>query len=68
MPETIQAFPGGTIAQLAAPAGWRRIDFISDLHLHEGAPATWSAFRSHVLGTQADAVFMLGDLFDAWVG
>ena len=67
MPDTGPARPG-RIARFEAPVAWRRIDFISDLHLHEAAPATWSAFCAHLRATPADAVFMLGDLFDAWVG
>jgi peptidyl-prolyl cis-trans isomerase B (cyclophilin B) len=32
-------------SELVAPAGWARVDFISDLHLHAGAPATFEAWR-----------------------
>jgi UDP-2,3-diacylglucosamine hydrolase len=53
---------------LLAPAHWRRIDFISDLHLHEGLPRTLAALQRHLLSTPADAVFLLGDIFEAWVG
>jgi UDP-2,3-diacylglucosamine hydrolase len=51
-----------------APATWRAIDFISDLHLSELMPATFAAFAAHLQGTDADAVFVLGDLFELWVG
>ncbi len=51
-----------------APAEWRRIDFISDLHLAEDTPRTYESWRAYLLGTTADAVFILGDLFEAWVG
>lgn len=51
-----------------APAHWRCIDFISDLHLQAGSPRTWGALRRYLLATPADAVFILGDLFEAWVG
>lgn len=51
-----------------APAHWRCIDFMSDLHLQVAQPRTFAAFRAHLLGTPADAVFILGDLFEAWVG
>lgn len=67
MPDAGQAH-SGPLARFDAPAAWRRIDFISDLHLHEAAPATWAALQAHLRGTPADAVFILGDLFDAWVG
>ncbi|MEP6875599.1 MAG: UDP-2,3-diacylglucosamine diphosphatase [Burkholderiales bacterium] len=51
-----------------APPAWRRIDFISDLHLAEDTPRTFAAWRDYLLNTRADAVFVLGDLFEAWVG
>jgi len=53
---------------LHAPAHWRSIDFISDLHLHEGLPHTLDALAQHLRGTQADAVLLMGDIFEAWVG
>ena len=52
---------------LAAPAAWRSIDFLSDLHL-QAADATFEAWRGHLQRTDADALFILGDLFEAWVG
>lgn len=54
--------------EVVAPAAWRRIDFISDLHLSENTPEVFSAWRDYLLGTSADAVFILGDLFEAWIG
>lgn len=51
-----------------APAHWRCIDFISDLHLSEAMPATFAAFDTYLQATPADAVFILGDLFELWVG
>jgi UDP-2,3-diacylglucosamine hydrolase len=54
--------------ELIAPPAWRCIDFISDLHLAEDTPRTFAAWRDYLLGTRADAVFILGDLFEAWVG
>ena len=65
---------GATDAALAAlpelrlPAHWQAIDFISDLHLSAAMPATHAMWRSYLAGTPADAVFMLGDLFELWVG
>lgn len=53
---------------LQAPAQWRCIDFISDLHLQANEEATFSAWRSYMQRTAADAVFILGDLFEVWVG
>jgi UDP-2,3-diacylglucosamine hydrolase len=54
--------------ELVAPPGWARVDFISDLHLHEGAPATFELWRRYMAQPEADALFILGDLFEAWVG
>jgi UDP-2,3-diacylglucosamine hydrolase len=53
---------------LHAPPSWRCIDFISDLHLHDGLPATTQALSNYLQHTPADAVMMLGDIFEAWVG
>jgi len=54
--------------ELAAPPAWRCIDFISDLHLAQDTPRTYAAWRDYLLRTDADAVFILGDLFEAWIG
>ncbi|UUX94670.1 UDP-2,3-diacylglucosamine diphosphatase [Aquabacterium sp. J223] len=51
-----------------APAGWRAIDLLSDVHLSADHPRTFEAWRSALLETDADAVFMLGDLFEVWIG
>jgi UDP-2,3-diacylglucosamine hydrolase len=51
-----------------APAAWRAVDFISDLHLSPALPRTTQAWTDYLRTTTADAVFMLGDVFDAWVG
>jgi len=55
-------------AALNAPARWRAVDFISDLHLSESEPGTFDAWRQYLRHTPADAVFILGDLFEVWVG
>jgi UDP-2,3-diacylglucosamine hydrolase len=55
-------------AALDAPAHWRTVDFISDLHLQPGEPGTLHAWQHYLAHTPADAVFILGDLFEAWVG
>jgi len=54
--------------ELAAPAAWRTIDFISDLHLADDTPRGFEAWHRYLLGTNADAVLILGDLFEVWVG
>jgi UDP-2,3-diacylglucosamine hydrolase len=60
--------PFPTSDELIAPPSWRCIDFISDLHLHDGAPKTTAALERYLQETPADAVLILGDLFEAWVG
>ena len=54
--------------ELIAPSHWRTVEFISDLHLQASEPATVAACRSYLASTQADALFILGDLFEVWVG
>ena len=56
------------IAELTAPLSWRTVDFISDLHLHASEPATFTAWQRYMESTPADAVFILGDLFEVWIG
>ena len=68
MPEAGAPAPLPAHFRLTAPSPWRAVDLISDLHLREGMPRTFDAFAAHLLGTSADAVFILGDLFEAWVG
>jgi UDP-2,3-diacylglucosamine hydrolase len=54
--------------ELIAPSPWRRIDFISDLHLQQQDTATFDLWRSYLHSAQTDALFILGDLFEVWVG
>ncbi|MBK5206053.1 MAG: UDP-2,3-diacylglucosamine diphosphatase, partial [Polaromonas sp.] len=56
------------ITEINAPASWRIVDFISDLHLGADPPATFTAWRLYMESTPADAVFILGDLFEVWLG
>jgi UDP-2,3-diacylglucosamine hydrolase len=53
---------------LEAPENWRTVDFISDLHLQENDTATFDVWQKYMQNTTADAVFILGDLFEVWVG
>ena len=55
-------------AQLTAAPHWRTVDFLSDLHLQASDRATFTAWQRYLAQTPADAVFMLGDLFEVWVG
>jgi UDP-2,3-diacylglucosamine hydrolase len=54
--------------ELPAPSRWRTVDFISDLHLQADEPQTHAAWADYLSHTPADAVFMLGDVFEVWVG
>ena len=54
--------------ELRAAPGWRTVECISDLHLQASEPATFEAWRRYMAGTRADAVFILGDLFEVWIG
>ncbi len=56
------------VSTIQAPQHWQRVDFISDLHLESNAPATCEAWQRYMTQTPADALFILGDLFEVWVG
>lgn len=56
------------VAELAFDAGWTRIEFVSDLHLHAQDPATVQAWQRYLQHCNADALFILGDLFELWIG
>lgn len=56
------------IFHFSAPTHWRTLDFLADMHLKASEPRTFDAWRKYLLGTPADAVFLLGDVFEAWPG
>lgn len=58
----------GWLCRLDAPVQWRCIDLLSDLHLGPDTPRTTQALLAHLQHTTADAVVLLGDVFEAWVG
>jgi UDP-2,3-diacylglucosamine hydrolase len=62
------ALPLPGFRELVAPRDWHRIDLISDLHLQQAEPVTFDAFATYLRTTAADAVLILGDLFEVWVG
>ena len=69
MPDAADAvLPLPAFFDVSAPSHWRAIDFISDLHLCASMPRTFDAWATHMACTPADAVFILGDLFEVWVG
>jgi UDP-2,3-diacylglucosamine hydrolase len=55
-------------AHLHAPPGWQAVDCISDLHLHADDPVTALWWRRYLELAPFDALFILGDLFEVWVG
>jgi UDP-2,3-diacylglucosamine hydrolase len=55
-------------ARLLLPPSIRTADFISDLHLSPDLPRTLAALSGYLRRTKAGAIFILGDLFEAWVG
>ena len=58
----------GPLASLKAPPSWQQIDLLSDLHLSEATPRTVQAFLSYLATSTADAILLLGDVFEVWVG
>lgn len=62
------SLPLPAVFELSAPESWRSVDFLSDLHLGPDTPKTFDAWVTHLRNTPADAVFILGDLVEAWVG
>lgn len=60
------ALPG--LFTLDAQAGWQAIEFISDLHLSEQSPRTVAAWTDYLARSSADAIYILGDLFEVWIG
>lgn len=57
-----------SLFELRADDRWQAIDFISDLHLSEAQPRSTEAWVAYLRRTDADAVIMLGDVFEVWVG
>ncbi len=68
MSAPVAAVAAHAISLLQAPAHWRRIDFIADLHLQDCDDGNFGAWKDFMESTPADAVFILGDLFEVWVG
>ncbi len=56
------------VYRCVADAAWRSVDFVSDLHLSAATPRTFERWQRYLQETPADAVFILGDLFEVWVG
>jgi len=56
------------IHTLTAPAQWQQVDLLSDLHLGPDTPGTVARLAQHLAETPAEAVVLLGDIFEVWVG
>lgn len=57
-----------TFHELELPPQTQCIEFISDLHLDAQNRPVFEAWQRYMKNTHADAVFILGDLFESWVG
>lgn len=66
MPAAAAVLPPAT--ELVTPATWTTIEIISDLHLSAVLPRTFEAWARYMRDTPAEAVFILGDLFEFWHG
>jgi UDP-2,3-diacylglucosamine hydrolase len=60
--------PSHDLGELHAPAHWQCIDFLSDVHLHRGDSATLLAWAQALQHGPAQALVILGDLFEVWIG
>ena len=49
-------------------SAWQHLTFVSDLHLQTSQQATFQVWRQAMQSLQTDALFILGDLFEVWVG
>lgn len=58
----------GLPGNVHAGATWRCVDLLSDQHLQAAEPGTFASWRDFLASSPADAVFLLGDLFEVWVG
>lgn len=65
---TAAVAPLPAFREVVAPPQWSSVDLISDLHLAEDTPLTFDAWAAYLRETSASAVFILGDLFEVWVG
>jgi UDP-2,3-diacylglucosamine hydrolase len=54
--------------ELRAESAWQQVDLLSDLHLGPETPQTLARLARHLAETPAQAVFLLGDVFEVWVG
>lgn len=65
---SLQVGGDDSLPTLSLPDAWQAVDLVSDLHLSPQVPATVAAFEHYLGGTRADAVLLLGDVFEVWIG
>lgn len=56
------------VPELHAPSRWTAVDLLSDLHLQARLPRTLAAWARHLATSPAQAIILLGDIFEVWVG
>lgn len=56
-----------SLTDLRLPAN-AQVQVLADIHLHAGDSATFTAWQSVMLNSHADAIILLGDIFEVWVG
>ena len=66
----LRSVAAGVPGEGKRPHAARPFFFIADLHLSEAIPQTVAAFEHFIMVTaeHADSVFILGDLFEYWIG
>jgi len=66
----LRSVAAGVPGEGKRPHAARPFLFLSDIHLSEAIPRTVAAFEHfiRVNADQADSVFILGDLFEYWIG
>ncbi|QQC64293.1 UDP-2,3-diacylglucosamine diphosphatase [Paraburkholderia ginsengisoli] len=66
----LRSVAAGVPGEGQRPRAARPFFFLSDIHLSEAIPHTVAAFEHFIRVTaeEADSVFILGDLFEYWVG
>lgn len=51
-----------------APPHWQTVDVVSDVHLQLSEPVTAADWTRYIDNLNSDALFVLGDLLELWVG
>jgi UDP-2,3-diacylglucosamine hydrolase len=55
-------------SHITASPDWECADLVSDLHLQASTPQTAQTWHHYLAQAQCDALFILGDFFEVWVG